>query len=295
MHHAWLLAGKDGLGKRDFAFAAARELVGDGSQGEPLKDHPDIHILTHLPKDDKEERKREKGEAYETKRNITVGQIRGMQKRLTTRPTLGSRRAIIIDPADDMEKSASNALLKSLEEPPKGTIFLLIANRPARLLPTIRSRCRIVRFSGLNPAQITSFLSSTAPETDAANIEAAVAASHGSPGAAFEFLEQELGPIAAIFSRILDGGDRDMSERTALIKAVGQRPNPARLQSVLTLAQTSLTTGLGAASTAEQAARIDAHRNLVRLTNQAPTYNFDTGLLLTEVGGLLARAGQASH
>ena len=67
--------------------------------------------------------KREKGEAYETKRNITVGQIRSMQQRLTTRPTLGSRRVIIINPADDMEKSASNALLKSLEEPPKAHSF----------------------------------------------------------------------------------------------------------------------------------------------------------------------------
>ena len=295
MHHAWLLAGKVGLGKQDFADAAARELVAEESVPQPAKGHPDIHILTHLPKDDKEERKREKGEAYETKRNITVGQIRSMQKRLTTRPTLGSRRVIIINPADDMEKSASNALLKSLEEPPKGTFFLLIAHRPARLLPTIRSRCRTVRFPGLKPAMLEQIITQNAPEADSSSVEAAIAASGGSPGAALEFLNQDLGPIAAIFDRILGGGDDDMTQRTALIKAVGQRPNRERIQAILGLAQTSLATGIENGSTAAQTARIEAHQKLVTLTSQAPTHNFDTSMLLLEVGGLLARAGKASQ
>lgn len=295
MHHAWLLAGKAGLGKQDFAHAAARELVAEESIPQPAKDHPDIHILTHLPKDDKEERKREKGEAYETKRNITVGQIRSMQQRLTTRPTLGSRRVIIINPADDMEKSASNALLKSLEEPPKGTFFLLIAHRPARLLPTIRSRCRTVRFPGLKPAMLEQIISQNAPEADSSSVEAAIAASGGSPGAALEFLNQDLGPIAAIFDRILGGGDNDMTQRTALIKAVGQRPNRERIQAILGLAQTSLASGIENGSTTAQAARIEAHQKLVTLTSQAPTHNFDTSMLLLEVGGLLASAGKASQ
>lgn len=295
MHHAWLLAGKAGLGKQDFAYAAARELVAEDSVPQPAKDHPDIHILTHLPKDDKEERKREKGEAYETKRNITVGQIRSMQQRLTTRPTLGSRRAIIINPADDMEKSASNALLKSLEEPPKGTFFLLIAHRPARLLPTIRSRCRTVRFPGLKPAMVEQIISQNAPDADSVSVEAAIASSGGSPGTALEFLNQDLGPIAAIFDRILGGGDIDMAQRTALIKAVGQRPNRERIQAILGLAQTSLASGLENSSTGAQAARIEAHQKLITLTSQAPTHNFDTSMLLLEVGGLLASAGKASQ
>ena len=117
MHHAWLLAGQRGIGKAGFAMQAARELVGGPATGS----HADILVLTHLPKDDKEEAKRDEGKPFETKRNITIGQIRAMQQRLTTRPTLGERRAVIVDPADDLEASASNALLKSLEEPPQGT------------------------------------------------------------------------------------------------------------------------------------------------------------------------------
>ena len=60
MHHAWLLAGKKGLGKMSFALAAARELVAEPGVPQPEGPHPDILVLTHLPKDEKEEKKREK-------------------------------------------------------------------------------------------------------------------------------------------------------------------------------------------------------------------------------------------
>ena len=98
---------------------------------------PDIIVLSHLPANDDEEKKCTDGKPFQLRRNITIDQIRRMQRRLTTRPTLGRRRAIIIDPADDMEKGAVNALLKSLEEPPSGTFFLLVAHRPGRLLATV--------------------------------------------------------------------------------------------------------------------------------------------------------------
>ena len=119
MHHAWLLAGRRGVGKGSFAFAAACELVGVGPAD--AQNHPDILTLTYAPKDDKEERKRADGKPYEVARSIRIAQVRGMQARLGTRPTLGDKRAIIIDPADDLERNAANALLKSLEEPPIGT------------------------------------------------------------------------------------------------------------------------------------------------------------------------------
>lgn len=294
MHHGWILAGKNGLGKHDFAIKAARELVAEKGVHQPEKDHPDILHLTHLPKDDKEERKREKGDAYETKRNITVGQIRSIQQRLTTRPTLGTRRAIIVDPADDMEKSASNALLKSLEEPPIGTFFLLITHRPARLLPTIRSRCRMARFGNLTPGMLEQMLRETAPQADENTLKSAIATSGGSPGAALTFIEQDLTPIAQIFDQIMSSGDHDLSHRGALIKAVGARPNRLRIQAILQLAQTKLAGDIAQRPPAAQLAAVDAYQEMVILAGQAPTYNFDAGLLVMETGGLLARAAQAS-
>lgn len=294
MHHGWILAGRQGLGKQDFASAAARELVVEDGVPQPDKDHPDILHLTHLPKDEKEERKKEKGEPFEVKRNITVSQIRKMQQALTTRPTLGSRRVVLIDPADDMEKSASNALLKSLEEPPVGTFFILLTHRPARLLPTIRSRCRIVNFPALSDEDLKAAIERQMPQASSADIAVAIEHSGGSPGNALTFLEEDLGKLAELFEQICQAGDSDLVLRASVVKASGQRPNRERIAAIIALMQTTLARGLVDHARAKQLAAIDAHHKLGVLAAQAPTYNFDLSLLLMEASGLLARAGQAS-
>jgi DNA polymerase III subunit delta' len=140
-------------------------------------------------------RRSEDGKPFQLKRNINIDQIRAMQQRLHTRPTLGSRRVIIIDPADDLEKSAANALLKSLEEPPQGTHFLLVAHRPGRLLATIRSRCRMVRFARLSTMRARCNTGQRSARHDAATRAAAIAAAGGSPGVALEFVELDLKTI----------------------------------------------------------------------------------------------------
>lgn len=294
MHHGWIFAGRQGLGKEHFASAAARELVAEKGVPQPDKDHPDILHLTHLPKDEKEERKKEKGDPYEVKRNITVGQIRTMQQALTTRPTLGSRRVVLIDPADDMEKSASNALLKSLEEPPIGTFFILLTHRPARLLPTIRSRCRMVNFPGLSDVDLKEALLRSMPQASTEDIALAIEHSGGSPGNAMTFMEQELGKLAELFDQIAQRGDHDLVLRASVVKASGQRPSRERIAAIIALMQSTLARGLAEHSRAKQLAAIDAHHQLGVLAAQAPTYNYDTSLLLMEASGLLARAGQAS-
>lgn len=290
MHHAWLLTGKSGLGKMTFALAAARELVSEPGIHQPAGDHPDIHILTNLPKDEKEERKKADGKRFELKRNIAISQIRAMQLRFNTRPTLGERRAIIIDPADDMEKGASNALLKSLEEPPRGTYFLLVAHRPARLLPTIRSRCRTLRFPIVDDAQMALLLSREVPEADRDALNAAVAAANGSPGAALNFIARDLGPLNTIMQRIARDGDPDFMLRGQLADAIGTRPDRARVRATLDLAR-AVIGGMAQECASDQIpAMAEAHAQLVTLTGQAPTFNFDAGLLVLEIGTLLASA-----
>lgn len=291
MHHAWLLAGKSGLGKMHFAHAAARELVGADSGAEH---HPDIHVLTHLPKDDKEERKRDEGKPFEIKRNITIGQVRAMQQRLNTRPTMGERRAIIVDPADDMERNASNALLKSLEEPPVGTFFLLVSHRPAKLLPTIRSRCRTLRFHALADREIADLLAALAPDANDATRAAALTAAAGSPGRALAFVELGLGPVSQILHLIAAQGDPEFTLRGELVSAIGNRPDRARLEAVLELARSILDEGLADLDRQRLPARIAAHAELVRLSGEMPTYNYDPGLLVMEIGTLLAGAAQSS-
>lgn len=295
MHHAWLLAGKKGLGKMAFATAAARKLVAEPGIPQSAGTHPDILVLANLPKDDKEERKREEGKPYETKRNIAVDQIRQMQARLTTRPTLGSRRAVIIDPADDLEKGSANALLKSLEEPPAGTFFLLVAHRPARLLPTIRSRCRLLRFPPLDDAAIGRLLATHAPDADNETRAAAIAAAAGSPGAALDFVAQDLGRLDALMRRIARNGDRDFSLRGQLASEIGARPDRERIAAVLDLARATVAGMVDDAPPFAMPAIADAHAEVVRLAAQVPTYNFDPGLLVMHIGGLLAGAAGASE
>jgi len=290
MHHAWMLAGRQGLGKIQFAMQAARELVAETGIPQPAGEHPDILVLKRLPKDEKEVKKRDEGKPFERKRNISVAQIREMQRRLTTRPTLGSRRAIIIDPADDLEKSASNALLKSLEEPPAGTYFVLVVHRPARLLPTIRSRCRILRFPTLPDQELSQFLSREAPEADDATRQAAIVAAGGSPGLALDFVERDLGNLFSLMKAIMRDGDPEFDLRGRLAEAIGARPNREKIQATLDLARAVLADAVGGAQTAQYPQITSAHSELVRLTGQAPTYNFDAGLLVAEIGSLLASA-----
>ena len=93
--------------------------------------HPDLKLLQRLPRDEK---KPEQGLA----RSIRVDQVRELDHFLGVKATYSDRRVVVIDTADDLERpGASNALLKNLEEPPAGTVFLLVSHAPGRLLPTI--------------------------------------------------------------------------------------------------------------------------------------------------------------
>jgi DNA polymerase-3 subunit delta' len=287
MHHAWLLAGRRGLGKGAFALQAARELVGGPATGQ----HPDIIVLTQPPKDDKEAAKRDEGKPYEAKRNIPIDEIRAMQRRLNTRPTLGERRAVIVDPADDMEKGASNALLKSLEEPPRGTFFLLVAHRAGQLLPTIRSRCRILRFPHIDDAEIDAIVRREVPGADAATRAAAVVAAAGSPGAALDFAGHGLGGLYLLMEELVRHGDADFARRGALAEAIGTRPDRQRQLAAVELARSVVAGAMRDVERPAIPALAEAHTELCRLAAQAPTYNYDPGLLIMEIGSLLAALG----
>lgn len=289
MHHAWILAGSKGLGKGLFARAAAAELVAEpGVPQLPADRHPDILIPEHPPENKEEAKKREDGAEYRRKRAIPIDEIRTVQQRLTTRPTLGSRRVVIIDPADDLEKNAANALLKSLEEPPQGTYFLLVAHRPGRLLPTIRSRCRVLRFDPLAPAEIEAVLRDQAPQADAAARAAAIAAADGSPGAALDFVTQDLGKLHGAMLRLVAEGDEHFALRGALADEIGTRPDRERQQAAVDLARAVVAAELPRGNRDRQERVIAVHGELTRLGGQVTTYNFDPGLLVMEIGALLA-------
>ncbi|MGR3417933.1 DNA polymerase III subunit delta', partial [Paracoccus sp. (in: a-proteobacteria)] len=135
--------------------------------------------LVRRPWDDKANRLRAE---------ITVEEIRRLLSFFHLSAAEGGRRIAIIDTADDMNTAAANALLKVLEEPPRDGLILMIAHQPARLLPTIRSRCRTLRLNPLKPDLMTEVLSDLGVDQDAV---ALAALSGGSVGEALRLAGQD--------------------------------------------------------------------------------------------------------
>jgi DNA polymerase-3 subunit delta' len=122
--------------------------------------------------------------------SIKVDQIREAIERSTFRPFEGRRRVVVVDEADAMIVEAQNALLKTLEEPPPSSVFVLVTTRPELLLPTVRSRCQRLRFGRLSPSEVAGVLmKSHGYET--AEAHAAASAADGSVGLALEGASEE--------------------------------------------------------------------------------------------------------
>jgi DNA polymerase III subunit delta' len=116
---------------------------------------------------------------------IKVDQVREAVERTAYRPFEGRRRVVVIDDADGLIIAAQDALLKTLEEPPPASVFVLVTSRADTLLPTVRSRCHRLRFGRLPPADVAAVLTER-HEYSQADAHAAAALSDGSIGAALE-------------------------------------------------------------------------------------------------------------
>lgn len=289
MHHGWILAGPEGLGKAGFARAAAAEWVSTPGVPQPAPEsHPDILFVRPLPATDDDAKKQAEGRPYATKRNIAVDQIRQVQRRLVTRPTLGDRRAVIIDAGDELEKAAVNALLKSLEEPPHGTVFLLIVHRLGRMLPTVRSRCQVLRFAQLErnalERAVGNELGSLAPEARAALLDL----SGGSPGKALGYVDMGLPRAISLLTAIVQNGDDALTLRGELVNALGMRPSRDAQAALIEVARRLLVTRMALTPVKQRLTLAEVHQDLVNLGFEMVTHNFDPTLLLSRIGGLLA-------
>ncbi|MBB4001633.1 MAG: DNA polymerase III subunit delta' [Aurantimonas endophytica] len=186
-HHAWLLQGPVGIGKATTAYAFARTLLGarperrDGATVAFLADDPVVRQiaqgthpgLIHIVRPGNE-----RTGGFRTQ--ITVDEVRRLNRFFHATASGSGWRVALIDPADDMNRSAANALLKILEEPPPRSTFLITSHAPGRLLPTIRSRCRLLRFDPLEPPDLALAIEASRPGTDAAAIKAATPLAEGS-------------------------------------------------------------------------------------------------------------------
>lgn len=184
-HHAYLLLGPAGLGKMTLARALAAALLceaqDDGACGACpgcSKVKQDMHTALHeiVP-----------GGRSNT---IQVDQIQELQRKLSYRRLQGRWRVVLVDDAGSMNETAQNKLLKTLEEPPDGTVLVLCALHPAQLLQTVRSRCQKLGLGPVDDDELSRWLVDT-HGAHAGAARSAAAGSQGIPGRALELLDQE--------------------------------------------------------------------------------------------------------
>ena len=197
LHHAWIIAGPKGVGKSTLAWRFARALLAHGADRCPddlavPEDHPVQRQVAALAHNDlilirrtwDTDRKRFRVE-------LPVEEVRRLHGFFSRHSSEGGARIAIVDAADDMSRSAQNALLKVLEEPPAKALLLLISHAPGSLLPTTRSRCRMLTLRKLDAVAMNSALGALAPKIGGGERELLSALADGAPGRALELAESD--------------------------------------------------------------------------------------------------------
>lgn len=154
--HSYLLVGPDGVGKKLFARELAKAFLCENPPAKltacdrcpacaqvEVGTHPDLLFL-RTPED---------------KHELPVDDMRAFCAQVSLKPTRGPRKIGIVEDADDFNLSSANSFLKTLEEPPPGALLLLVATTTDRQLPTVLSRCQVVRFAPLTPSDLKAVLS----------------------------------------------------------------------------------------------------------------------------------------
>ena len=253
LHHAWLITGPKGVGKATLAWRIARFLLAEepadaGFFGAPpppeTLDLPEDHPITRRTRALSEPRLLllRRGWDDRTKRlraEITVDEARKLGGFFGLSAADGGRRVVIVDAADEMNPSAANALLKLLEEPPARAVLLLVCHQPARLLPTIRSRCRELRCATLSPEDMSAALTQAGIEPQ--DTQALAELAGGSAGAAVTLAEED-GPAlyADLLALIADAPAMNRAAAIRIAETAGARGKEVRRDILLRLADLML-------------------------------------------------------
>ncbi len=219
--HAWLIGGPEGIGKATLAWRFARFLLAYPDPKAPqVVRASDLSVPGHEPAvartaggapGDIVVLRREWNDKSSPKRLfgvIRVDDVRRAAGLFQQASRAGGYRICILDSADDLNRESANALLKLVEEPPPLSLFVVVAHRPARLLPTLRSRCRTLHLRGLATGDVVRALRDLqGPWADKAEGELAAAGERagGSVGGAIHLLGGERLALDRSAAGLLDG------------------------------------------------------------------------------------------
>lgn len=293
MHHAWLLGGPDGIGKATFAYRAARFMLAAGeptrraeravSLAMPEEDpatrrimaqsHPDLHVLRRVPKAD--------GKGWSS--NIPIPAVRRVLDRFGSSAAEGGWRVCIVDSVEDMERASANAFLKLLEEPPPRCLFLLVAHAPGRMLPTIRSRCRLLGFEALSQEHVAQAaglaLERMGGPFDASALGRAAGLADGSVRRALTYVDPEtLALVEAVRARLDALPGLDITALLALAEDVAGKTGESDFWIMIDAIQSWIGDHLhahAAAGPARLAPLAEVWEKLARAAREVETYNLD--------------------
>jgi len=231
LHHAWLMAGPKGVGKATLAWRFTRAMMVHGTTDCPDDlsidpanaaarqvmglTHPDLALLRRPWDTDKKRFKTE----------LVVDEVRKLHGFFSRHASFGGPKIAIVDCMDDMNPQSQNALLKILEEPPKGAILLLIAHAPGRLLPTIRSRCRLLQLRKLSDDDMASAMTELGAGHQPAERDLVRALADGAPGFAAFLSAAGAAPLYQDLLSLLGQLPRlNLSTQIALAERLAKQP-----------------------------------------------------------------------
>lgn len=303
--HTWLLGGARGIGKATLAYRIAAFVL-SGGRGETLDVHPDhpavrqaralshpnLVVLRRAPAAD--------GKAAPL--TIPVDSVRRAMALFGATAADAGYRIGIVDSAEDLGVAGANALLKLIEEPPPRSLFLIVSHHPGRVLPTIRSRCRLLPLRRLSEPDLAAAVRSLGAPWDglpAPLVGAACSEADGSVRQALEALDEDRIALRREIRALLDALPRlDLGKVAALAEAVAKRGAEERFRLVLDTvlawasAQINAQASLGPARLAPLAALCERAAEGAR---EAEAFNLDRRPLMIALFGDLAEAVRATR
>lgn len=299
LHHAWLLGGPMGIGKATFAYRIARFLLAqqgtDKSLFKPdslaipadhpavrqvmVLSHPDLIVLRRTPSSDKK--------AAST--TIPVDAVRRAVHLFGSTAGAGGYRVAIVDCAEDLTASSANALLKLIEEPPSRSVFLIVSHAPQRILPTIKSRCRLEMLEPLKAEDARKALlalGSPWHQAEEERLEKAVTLAEGSMRRAAELIDPNKAGLIERLNTLMSGLPAySLKDVMALAEDMNRKVHEADFDLVLESLQRFVTQKLhdGSRSLFLKNRLVEAYDETVSAAHQCDIYNLDKRPLILKI------------